>query len=177
MLLEHDADRAQGFARCMFDVMTGKCGSGRAGPRRRITGTYQREQRALAGAVEAQQHSKTCVYRERHTAVARAIAVAHAVDGDGGAARRASCHASCGPPVQPAVAEGRKVYDRREIAIPQGNSPTWIDLMTRRLATSMTETSFDTPLVVRRYFSSGVNAMCQTADPRAETSAPHATYR
>src|SRR5262245_32129284 len=52
-----------------------------------------------------------------------------------------------------------------EIAIPQGSSPTWIVLMTLRFATSMTETSFDTPLVVRRYFSSGVNAMCQTRWP------------
>ena len=31
--------------------------------------------------------------------------------------------------------------------------------------TSITETSFETPLVVRRYFSSGVNAMCQTRWP------------
>src|ERR1700724_2783715 len=37
--------------------------------------------------------------------------------------------------------------------------------MTLRLVTSMTETSFDTPLVVRRYFSSGVNAVCQTRCP------------
>src|ERR1700730_11432555 len=50
----------------------------------------------------------------------------------------------------------------REIATPQGSSPTWIVLMTLRLVTSMTDTSFDTPLVVRRYLSSGVNAMCHT---------------
>src|SRR5262245_10794877 len=54
---------------------------------------------------------------------------------------------------------------RCDIAMPQGNSPTWIDLTTLRLATSMTDTSFETPLVVSRYFSSGVKAMCQTRCP------------
>src|SRR5262249_47960190 len=52
-----------------------------------------------------------------------------------------------------------------EIETPQGSSPTWTVFTTFRLATSMTETSFDRPLVVRRYFSSGVNAMCQTLWP------------
>jgi hypothetical protein len=36
----------------------------------------------------------------------------------------------------------------RAIATPQGNAPTAIDLSTLRLPTSMTETSFETPLVV-----------------------------
>src|SRR5437764_144042 len=66
--------------------------------------------------------------------------------------------AGTGLPLSDAVQGG-------EIATPQGSSPTWIVLMTLRLATSMTETSFETPLVVKRYFSSGVKAMCQTRCP------------
>src|SRR3984893_16426761 len=50
-------------------------------------------------------------------------------------------------------------------AIPQGNSPTWIDLITRNDATSMTEMSFETPLATSKYFSSGVKAPCQTRCP------------
>src|ERR1700704_1990785 len=38
-------------------------------------------------------------------------------------------------------------------------------LITLSAATSITDTSFDTPLVTSRYFSSGVNAMCQTRCP------------
>src|ERR1700753_1556049 len=51
------------------------------------------------------------------------------------------------------------------IVMPQGSSPTWMDLITFCAATSMTETSLETPLVTSRYFSSGVNAMCQTRWP------------
>lgn len=50
-------------------------------------------------------------------------------------------------------------------ATPQGSSPTWMDLITFCAATSITETSFDTPLATTRYFSSGVNAPCQTRCP------------
>src|SRR5260370_29690593 len=49
--------------------------------------------------------------------------------------------------------------------IPQGSSPTWIVLITFCADTSITETSLETPLVTSRYFSSGVNAMCQTRWP------------
>src|SRR5579871_1051355 len=52
-----------------------------------------------------------------------------------------------------------------EIATPQGNEPTGIDLITFRAATSMTETSFETPLVVKRYLPSGVSSSCQTRWP------------
>src|SRR5262249_54831587 len=52
-----------------------------------------------------------------------------------------------------------------EIVTPQGSSPTWTVLTTLRLATSMTETSLDNPFVVNRYFSSGVNSICQTRWP------------
>ncbi len=48
---------------------------------------------------------------------------------------------------------------------PQGSRPTGIDFTTSSPATSMTEISFDSPLVVSRYFWSGVNARCQTRCP------------
>src|SRR5216683_1145644 len=51
------------------------------------------------------------------------------------------------------------------IVMPQGSSPTWMVLITFCATTSMIETSLDTPLVTSRYFSSGVNAMCQTRWP------------
>src|SRR6267154_3003448 len=51
------------------------------------------------------------------------------------------------------------------IVMPQGSSPTWIVLIAFCADTSITETSLDTPLVTSRYFSSGVNAMCQTRWP------------
>src|SRR3981189_2063971 len=51
------------------------------------------------------------------------------------------------------------------IVMPQGSAPTWMVLITFCATTSMIETSLDTPLVASRYFSSGVNAMCQTRWP------------
>ena len=51
------------------------------------------------------------------------------------------------------------------MAMPHGNSPTWMVLITFCAATSITETSLDTPLVTSRCFSSGVKAMCQTRCP------------
>src|SRR5229473_2581202 len=51
------------------------------------------------------------------------------------------------------------------IVMPQGSSPTWMVLITFCATTSMIEMSLDTPLVTSRYFSSGVNAMCQTRWP------------
>src|SRR5271155_198972 len=50
-------------------------------------------------------------------------------------------------------------------ATPHGNSPTWIDLMTFCFATSITETSLETPFATTRYFSSGVKSPCQTRCP------------
>ena len=60
---------------------------------------------------------------------------------------------------------GTSICHRGAIAMPQGSSPTWIVLTTFCAATSITETSLETPLVVSRYFSSGVKAMCQTRCP------------
>ncbi len=48
---------------------------------------------------------------------------------------------------------------------PMGTSRPGIDLTTFSPATSITETSFDTPFVDKRYFSSGVKASCQTRWP------------
>src|SRR6202012_1351500 len=58
-----------------------------------------------------------------------------------------------------------QLFQFRPNATPQGNSPTWIDLMTFCAATSITETSLETPLATSRYFSSGVKAPCQTRCP------------
>ena len=52
-----------------------------------------------------------------------------------------------------------------ETTTPQGCSPTLIDLMTFSSATSTTEMSLELPLVVIRYFWSGVKAICQTRWP------------
>ena len=52
--------------------------------------------------------------------------------------------------------------------MPQGSSPTWMVLITFWAATSITETSFETPLVTSRYFSSGVKSMRQDAARQLE---------
>src|SRR5581483_438356 len=70
-----------------------------------------------------------------------------------------------GKPSGHLILHSRRCFHCCETVTPQGSSPTWIDLITLRDATSMIETSFDTPLVVIRYFSSGVKAMCQTRCP------------
>src|SRR4051812_11100485 len=150
--LKHHADRTQGLARRAHDVMTENPDVAALNG---IETRNQRKKRALSGAVESQQNGESG-WRDRESHVdqrrTRPITMAHTLD------RK----------------RGRQLWvlDRhaerrycREIATPQGSSPTWIVLMTLRLATSMTETSFDTPLVVKRYFSSGVKAMCQTRCP------------
>jgi hypothetical protein len=48
---------------------------------------------------------------------------------------------------------------------PHGRRPTWIDFTTSSAPTSIIETSLERPLVVSRYFWSGVNAICQTRCP------------
>src|SRR5271154_5790390 len=55
-----------------------------------------------------------------------------------------------------------------DIATPQGNEPTGIDLITFSAATSMTDTSFETPLVDKRYLPSGVSSSCQTRWPTSK---------
>src|SRR6476661_10182154 len=127
---------------------------------------HQREQGALAGAVEAEQGGETC-RRNREVDVDKgapgAIAMAEAVDRQRG-------HRGSGVSrmdIRRYRASDWCVHGRHGGAtvMPQGNSPTWIVLITFCAATSITETSLDTPLVTSRYLSSGVNAMCQTRWP------------
>src|SRR5262245_36592062 len=157
--LEHHADQAQRLARRAFDVVPEDAD---ATALHAVEAGHQREQRALARAVEAEQHREGRGRdRKAHVVerLAGAIEVADAFDRDGG--RLGGAHSMHH---EPRRRLGNDLH-RWEIATPHGSSPTWIDLITLRLATSMTETSFDTPLVVRRYFSSGVNAICHTRWP------------
>ena len=161
--LEHDAHQPQRLARLAADVMAEDAdvaGLDAEQPR------DQREQRALAGAVQAEQRGEA---RRRHGEVdidqgaARAVGMADAADRQRRRARR--CPAGL---KRPAASGDRMlcVWCRHgDIVTPQGSSPTWIVLMTFCAATSITETSLETPLVTSRYFSSGVNAMCQTRWP------------
>jgi len=139
--LEYDAEQTQRRTRLAPHIMTKDADASGAD---RIEPGDQREQRALAGAIQPKQRDEAPGRdRERHIVerLARAVEVADAFD-----RKRRHAHS-------------------REIVTPQGNSPTWIVLITRSVATSMTDTSFDTPFVLSRYFSSGVNAMCQTRWP------------
>src|SRR5215470_15386281 len=150
--LEDHAEQPQGLARGARDVMPENPDLAALD---RVEPHDQREQCALAGAVEAEQHGEgRRRQREGHVVEGPAgtITVADALYDDRlgrlGSMHHAVLRDHC-----------------RDMAMPQGNSPTWMVLITFRLATSMTETSFDTPLVVKRYFSSGVNAMCHTRWP------------
>src|SRR5262249_45533004 len=110
-----------------------------------------REQRALAGAVQAQENRET---RRRDVE-------AHLIQGDPGAigVRHAFDRERADARFRNYVGEDSHCF---EIATPQGNEPTGIDLITFSAATSMTETSFETPLVASRYLPSGVSPNCQT---------------
>src|SRR3978361_2039107 len=124
---------------------------------------YQREQGALAGAVKTEQRRQACrLNREVNVdeGAPGTIAMAEAFDRQRGHLR--TCVPGTG--IRTCPVSGRCVGCRHGCAIvmPQGSSPTWIVLITFCAATSITETSLDTPLVTSRYFSSGVNAMCQT---------------
>ena len=81
--------------------------------------------------------------------------------------------ASAGPAIaSPAATTMATVLTRSSSSVqfgdtttPQGCSPTGIDLVTVLLATSMTDTSLEMPLVVKSSASSGVKASCQTRWP------------
>src|SRR5262249_6562945 len=77
---------------------------------------------------------------------------------------RVASHTASGPHAtrECCAAPGTRHRHCCEIATPQGSSPTWMLLITLRPGTSITDTSFDTPLVTNSSFSSGVNAICQT---------------
>src|SRR5712664_1816056 len=160
--LEHHAQQPQRFAGLTADVVAEDAdasGLDTEQPR------DQREQRALAGAVEAKQRREAC-RRDGEVDVdegaSGAIGMADAVDRQRGHFRRIAAAT-----VRLSLAgDGRLSCGHGcAIAMPQGSSPTWIVLITFCATTSMIETSLDTPLVTSRYFSSGVNAMCQTRCP------------
>src|SRR6185437_2041434 len=150
-LLEHDAEQRQRGAAVGRDVATENSHISRS---THIKMRDHREQRALARAVQAQQHSKTG-WRDIETDFVqgdpRPIGMRHVLDrkrADGRFRRR--------------LGDNRHCF---EIATPQGNEPTGIDLITFSAATSMTETSFETPLVDKRYLPSGVSSNCHTRWP------------
>src|SRR5271166_1050332 len=113
-----------------------------------------REQGTLARAVQAQEHGETGRRDVEANLVQRdprSIGVRNVLNrerADGGLRRRGGDRDHC-----------------FEIATPQGNEPTGIDLITFSAATSTTDTSFETPLVVKRYLPSGVSSSCQTRWP------------
>ena len=160
--LEYDTDHAQGFARSRPDIMAKNADMTALD---RVEAGHQRKQSALSGPVEAQQNCE-CRGRDRDADVieslARAVGMADALDRD----RRRLDAVHCVHMFRvDREATGARSY-RCEIAIPQGSSPTWIVLITLRLATSMTDTSFETPLVVRRYLL--VRGECQVPDTLAD---------
>src|SRR4051812_28630075 len=145
--LEYDAKQPQRLTGLTHHIMTEQTDA--SGLDREQAG-HQRKQRALSGPVQPKERDKppgTDRHRYVIQGLARPVAVADALGGQ------------CWHPV--------RVHGRycREIVMPQGSSPTWIVLITRCAATSMIETSLETPFVVSRYFSSGVNARCQTRWP------------
>lgn len=158
--LEHHAEHAQSFPRIAPNVVTEDANV----PRLDIKQSRdEREKGAFAGAVKPKQRCEGCrCDREAHIfeRLAATIEMAHAFDRKGyrfyrlGSVVTIRC---CG------LVDGRVGLPHcREIVTPQGSSPTWMVLITLSAATSMMETSFDTPFVVSRYFSSGVNAVCHT---------------
>ncbi len=66
----------------------------------------------------------------------------------------------------PSIAGGKSQKNQfGEIATPHGSRPTGMLFTTFSASTSITETSFDVPLVVKSCFWSGVKASCQTRWP------------
>src|SRR5262249_8177067 len=154
--LEHHAKQAQGGTRRPRDVVTEDANLPTL---RGKEPCDQGEQRALACAVEPKQDDKGR-RRNRKADVGeglpRPIGVADPID--------RQCRRDGSPGLRFGLLLDRD-HHGSAMKTPQGCSPTWIVLTTFKLATSMTETSFDRPLVARRYFSSGVKANCQTRWP------------
>src|SRR3569833_2327754 len=124
----------------------------------------QRKQRALARTIETEERGEAggpFLEGDIIERASRAIGMADASDRQG---RHGGGFTLRGRML---LIEGGRVGHRHGCAIvmPQGSSPTWMVLITFCAATSMTETSLETPLVTSRYFSSGGNAMCQTRWP------------
>src|SRR5262245_31358630 len=102
---------------------------------------------------------------EAKNADAKASALARSALGEGARAYRESLAPSPQPTARWGEGALRVCGYCCEMATPHGSSPTGTLLITRKVATSMTDTSFDTPLVTNKSFSSGVNAICHTRWP------------
>src|ERR1043166_9450314 len=156
--LEHDAEYAQCSAGLGTHVVTENADRAVAGGKQ---ARDEREQRGLAGAIEPEQHGKARRGDRKRDLVERLpapVEMAHAGYRKRRRARLASVHHGRAP-------EHGRLSHRSLIATPHGSSPTWMVLITLRAATSITDTSLVRPLVAKRYFSSGVNAMCHTRWP------------
>src|SRR5208283_1023922 len=104
----------------------------------------QAKERAFARAIEDKEHAKAgAPYAEGNIvqSIALAIAMAHACD-----VHRGSDYACVLAARGFRIRRGKTHWSA--IATPQGKEPTGIDFTTLRFATSITETSFETPLVV-----------------------------
>src|ERR1700691_1515007 len=150
--LKDDADPGERGAALTADVEAEHADGAAAGG---VEVSDDRKQRALARAVEADQYGESRRRDlEAHIVerLAGAVGVRNMLDrkrrrerrGLGG--RRAPVHCLV-------------------IPTPQGEEPTAIDFKTFSAPTSITDTSFETPLVANSSLSSGVSARCQTRCP------------
>src|SRR5215213_6053434 len=144
-LLKNHAEQPQRGAWLSFDVVAANADPPRLD---RKKAGHEREQRAFARAIEPKQRHEAAGLRRKRNSVecrAGAVAMAETVDRE------------------------RRSFNRlahcREIAMPHGKPPTAMVLMTFSVDASITDTSFVRPLVVSKYFSSGVKARCQTRWP------------
>src|SRR3984957_2461242 len=153
-LLKHDAKSRKSGAAVTRDVAAENAHHPRSAY---IKMRDHREECTLARAVQTQEHGEA---RGRDVEAPiiqrdpRSIGVRYALHrerADARLQRRVGDHCHC-----------------FEIATPQGNEPTGIDLITFSAATSMTDTSLETPLVDKRYLPSGVNSNCQTRWPTSK---------
>src|SRR6185312_15608656 len=148
--LEHHAHHSQRCARFAADVVAENADLSCLDSEQ---ARHEREQRALARAVKAEQGGEACRRHRKADVYQRSPWAVGMVDANdrqgrhfGGLSLRIGVR-------QPRCGAGRICHRHRgDIATPHGSSPTWIVLITFCAATSITETSLDTPLVASRYF-------------------------
>src|SRR3954447_369742 len=154
--LEDNAEPAQRLRRFARDIETEH---GNRAMLRRVEPGHQREQRRFAGAVQSEQHGEGAPgdieadVNERAPLAIGVTDISNRERGDRGVGVKSGHKHLAGK------------RHRGDTATPHGKDPTGIDFTTFSPATSITETSFETPFVDSRYFSSGVKASCQTRCP------------
>src|SRR5579875_486306 len=139
--LKHDAEPAQGFAGGAVHVETKNVNLALL---YRVETRDQTEECDLTCHIESEEDAEACGPYIKGNIVqdlAPAVAMAHTRDSKSGR-NQASFLAACGCRFR------RGKSHCGAITTPQGKEPTGIDLTTLRHATSITETSFETPLVV-----------------------------